>query len=61
MLLGCGTDGGTLLLIGLPLIHFIRDLETANTFANALMHSFPVKAIKDTVNIALNTFGKVGR
>ena len=23
------------------------------------MHSFPVKAIKDTVNVALNTFGKV--
>ena len=25
------------------------------------MGSVPVKAIKDTVNIALNTFGKVGR
>jgi hypothetical protein len=40
------------------LVHFARDLESAHTFANTLLN-VPIKIVKDTVNIALNTFGRV--
>lgn len=59
VLLACGTAGGALVLVGLPLVHFIRELESANTFAAALLQSLPVKLVKDTVNMAFNTFGRV--
>ncbi len=59
VLLACGTGGGALVLVGLPLIHFWKELESANTFAAALLQSLPVKLVKDTVNMAFHTLGRV--
>lgn len=59
VLLACGTAGGVLVVVGLPLLHFIRELEAANSFAAALMQSLPVKLVKDTVSMAFHTFGRV--
>jgi len=59
VLLACGTAGGSLVVVGLPLIHFLRELESANTFAAALLQSLPVKLVKDTVNMAFHTLGRV--
>lgn len=56
ILLACGTGEGSLLVVGLPLLHFAKDLEAANHLANVL---FNIKIVKDTVNAALNTFGRV--
>lgn len=59
VLLACGTKGGALVLVGLPLVHFIRELESANTFAAALLQSLPVRLVRDTINITFQTFGRV--
>ena len=59
VLLACGTKGGALVLVGLPLVHLIRELESANTFAAALLQSLPVRLVRDTINITFQTFGRV--
>jgi hypothetical protein len=58
VLLACGTEGGSLVVVGLPLIHFFRDLETSEGFAAALVN-VPARLVKDTVHLALDTLGKV--
>jgi hypothetical protein len=58
MMMACGTDVGSLVVVGLPLIHHVKELKSANAFANTLLH-VPIKIVKDTLNFTLNTFGKV--
>lgn len=55
VLLACGTRSGSLVVVGLPLLHFIKELETGNSFTQALLQSFPIKMAKDAVNIAATT------
>ena len=58
VLLACGSTAGSLVVIGLPLLHFLKDLETGNTFAQALLQSFPLKMAQGAVNMAATTIGK---
>lgn len=58
VLLACGTTAGSLVVIGLPLLHFLKDLETSNTFTQALLQSFPLKMAQGAVNMAATTIGK---
>jgi len=58
VLLAGGTSEGSLVVVGLPLIHHLRDLESARGLAETLLN-VPIKLYKDTVAVVTNTFGKV--